>query len=162
MFQCHSKREFALGDAFYEAVHTGKQIIGKQGFEPEVGVEARVFVFRFGQPADDQHGNRRRELANFADELGAVHPGHDVIGDDEIDGSRELIVAELLESALRVERSDDEVARPLEDRLACRCLNGIVIYQENCCRHSFLLPILMFMVTTTSVGMMPSPPKQPR
>jgi len=101
-------------------------------------VEADVLVFGIGEAADDEYRNRRFELANLADELGSVHAGHDVVGDDEVDGSGELVVAELLKSPFGVERCDDEVSGSLENGLACGSLNGIVVYEENCCRHAFL------------------------
>ncbi len=110
-----------------EPVDTGEEIVGEQGFEAEVDVEAGVFVFGFGKAADDEYGNCWLELADFADELGAVHAGHDVVGDDEVDGGGVVVVAELLEGAFGVECGDDRVTGSLEDGLACCGLNGVVV-----------------------------------
>ena len=114
----------------HEAVDAGEEVVGQEGLEAEVGVEAGVFGFGFFETADDKNGDGGSEVAHVADEFGAVHAGHDVVGDDEVDGSGELVVAELLERALGGEDGNDEVPGALEDGLAGGGLDGVVVDEE--------------------------------
>jgi hypothetical protein len=84
-------------------MHGIDELLGEERFDAEVYAQSGVLVFGFGQAADDEDGDLGVELAEAGDELGAVHVGHDVVGDDEVDGGGEVIVAELLEGALGVE-----------------------------------------------------------
>jgi len=126
---------FGAGD---ETVDAGEEVIGEQGLESEVNIEAGVLIFGFGEAADDEDGDGRGELAYFADELGAVHAGHDVVGEDEVDGCGELVAAELLEGAFGVQDGDYEVTSSLEDGLTGCCLDSVVVDKQDCCGHAFL------------------------
>ncbi len=99
-----------------------------------------VLVLGFGEAADDEHGNLGGEFAEAGHELGAIHAGHDVVGDDEVDGVGIVVVAELLEGALRAEDGDDEVAGSLEDGLTGRGLDGVVVDKQQSVWHVFLRP----------------------
>lgn len=108
----------------------GEEEIGEEGFEAEVDVEAVVFVFGFGHAADDEDGEVGGEGAESPDEVGATHAGHEVVGEDEADGSGELVVAKLLEGSLGAEDGDDEVAGTLEDGLTGGGLDGVVVNEK--------------------------------
>jgi hypothetical protein len=110
-------------------VDDGEEVVGQKGFEAEVDGEVFVLLFGLGHAADDQHGHRGREGAQARNELGAVHAGHDVVGDDEVDGSGELFCLEGLERAFRVEHGDDVIAGAPEDGLPGGCLDGVVVDQ---------------------------------
>jgi len=121
-----------------EAVDCGQEVVGEEGFEAEVDVEAGVGIFGFFEAADDEDGEVGLELAELGDELGTVHAGHDVVGEDEVDGCGEFVVAELFEGALGAENGDNVIAGAFEDGLAGGRLNGIVVNEENGGRHRFL------------------------
>ena len=121
----------------------GEEVVGEQGLEAEVDVETGIFVFGFSETADDEDGYGWGKLAYFADELGAVHAGHDVVGEDEVDGCGELVAAELLKSAFGVQDSDDEVTSSLEDGLTGCCLDSVVVDKQDCCGHAFLTGLVV-------------------
>jgi hypothetical protein len=125
-------------DFAYEAMDAGEEVVGKEGFEAEVGVEAGILVFGFGEAGDDEDGHVWGELADAGDELGAVHAGHDVVCEDEINGGGKLAIAELFEGALGAKNGDDEVAGSLEDGLAGSGLDSVVINEQNRSGHAFL------------------------
>ena len=116
-------------------LHGGDEVLGQQGLQAEVDAQGSVLVFGFGQAADDEHRDVGGELAQAGDELGAVHAGHDVVGDDEVDGVREIVVAELLEGALGAEDGDDEIAGSLEDGLTGGGLDGVVVDEQKGVGH---------------------------
>jgi len=70
-----------------------------------------------------------------SDEVGAAHPGHEVICDNEVDLGGELAFLKLLESALGAKGGDDKVTGSLEDGLAGGSLDSIVINQKDRWRH---------------------------
>ena len=125
-----------LGAFLDEAVNAGEEVVGEEGFEAEVGVEVAVLIFGFEEPADDKDGDVGVEAADFADEFSAGHAGHDVVGDDEVDGRGVFVVAILLEGSLRAEDGDDEKAGPFKDCLSCSCLHCVVVDEEDCCLHA--------------------------
>ena len=124
-----------------EAVHAGEQIVRKQRLEAEHDAKAFVLVFSFGHAADDENGDVWLEFAQTRDELRAGHAGHDVVGEDEIDGFGEVVVSELLECALGAEDRDDEVSRSLEDGLTRGCLHSVVVDEQDGRGHSYLAVI---------------------
>ena len=75
------------------------------------------------------------------DELRAGHAGHDVVGDDEIDGFGEFVIAELLQCALGAEDRDDEVSGSPEDGLTRGCLHSVVVDEQDGRGHSYLAVI---------------------
>ncbi len=81
---------------FDELVDDGEEVVGQEGFKAEVYVQTCVLVLGFGKAADDEHGEVGREGAELSDELGAGHAGHQVVGEDEVDGGVVLVVAELV------------------------------------------------------------------
>lgn len=116
----------------------GEEIIGKKRLEAELDVEVLVLLFGFNHAADDEDGDAGLELAEVPDELRAGHAGHDVVGNDEIDGGGILVLAELLKSALRTENGDDMVSDPLEDGLPRCRLDCVVVDEQDSGRHSIL------------------------
>lgn len=112
--------------------------VGEQGFEAEVDVQADVFVFGLGQAADDEDGEIGGEFAETGDELVAIHSGHEVVGEDEVDGGGVFAVAKLFESSLGTEDGDDEVTSTLEDGLTGRGLDGVVVNEKQGRWHVFL------------------------
>ena len=111
-------------------MHAGEENVGKERFEAEVNVEVGVFVLRLLHAADDEDGNGGVEIAQTFDELGAVHAGHDVIGDDEVDGGGVFVAAKLFESALGTQNGDDVVSGTLEDGLARSSLDSVVVKKK--------------------------------
>lgn len=71
-------------------MNTGQEIIGRERLLAKDDIQAGVFRFRFHQTADYQNRQVRMRLTQRGDEGRAVHPGHDVIGDDELDLFGEL------------------------------------------------------------------------
>ena len=120
-----------------ETLHCVEQIVRQQRLQTEDYIEAGVFLFRFCQTADDEHWNVGCKPPDFSHECGAVHTRHHVVRDDQIDVAGELIIAKLLQRAFRAEHRDDELSSPIENGLARRRLNGVVINEENCSRHAF-------------------------
>jgi len=128
------------GAGFYQGLHGGNEVLGKEGLHAEVDTQGGVLVLCFGEAADDEHRNFGGELAEAGNELGAVHAGHDVVGDDELDGFGVVVIAELLEGAFRAQDGEDEVAGSLEDGLTGRGLDGVVVDEQEGVWHVDLRP----------------------
>ena len=112
-------------------MNAGQQVVRQERFQTEIHVQILVLIFGFEQAADDENRDVGVETADRPNELGAGHAGHDVIGDDQIDGGRVLLVAKLLQSALRAENCDHEEASALENRLPCGGLHRVVVDQQD-------------------------------
>jgi len=104
-----------------------KEEIGEQRLEFEDDVEAGVLGFCLFEAADNEDGQLGADLAELMDELGSTHAGHDVIGDDEADLFGEFALLKLFEGADGVEGRNDEISGALEDSLACRGLDRVVV-----------------------------------
>ena len=85
----------------------------------------------FRSSADDEHRQGRVQAAEFADELRAAQPWHDVVGDDKVNRCGKLILPKLLDGATWVQGGDDMVSSAFEDSLPRSCLHCIVIDEEN-------------------------------
>lgn len=105
----------------------GQQVFRQHGLYAEGDAKVSILVLGFVQAADDQHWKLRHQLPQLADELGSIHAGHDVVSDDKVDVFLEVRIPKLLQSPLRIERAEDEVAGSPQDGLTRGCLNGIVI-----------------------------------
>lgn len=79
-----------------EATDAGEKIVGRARLEVEFHAQVAVLILGFCQTADYQDGYFGSEAAEMRDKLSAVHSGHHVVCDDEVDGSGELVVAKLL------------------------------------------------------------------
>jgi hypothetical protein len=131
----------SCGDAgFDQGMDRGEQVFREQGLQSEVDTETLILILGFGEAADDEHGEIGGELAEAHDELRTVHAGHEVVGDDEVDGVGIVVVAKLFESTLGAENGEDDVAGTLEDGLTGRCLDGVVVDEKQGMRHVFLRP----------------------
>lgn len=124
-----------------EVVHAGEKVFRKQRLETEDNVQAFVLIFGLGHSADDEDGQVGLEFAEAGDELRAGHAGHEVVGEDEIDGLGEVVVAKLLECAFRAEDCDDKVACTLEDGLTSGGLYSVVVDEQDGCGHWYLAVI---------------------
>ncbi len=107
----------------------------EEWFGTEDDVQPLVLRLGFFESADDKDRHIRVCLAKVSDELGPVHSGHDVIGDDQTDFGWELGRGNLLKRPGGTERYKYKQAIAPEDRLPCRRLNGIIIHQKNCACH---------------------------
>ena len=116
-------------------MHGGEQVIGEQRLEAEGDVETVVFLFCLVEAADDEYGKHGVGGAEGPDEFDTMHGGHEVIGDDEIDGGGKFVVLNLFEGADGVERGDYEITGTLQDGLARGGLYGIVIDEKQSRRH---------------------------
>ena len=105
--------------------------------------ELGVLLLGLGHAADDEHGHIGIKIADGTNEVGAVHAGHDVVCDDEVNGRGKLVVAELFQRALGIQNGDDEEAGPLQDRLPCCGLHRIVVDQKNRCLHAVGLVLVL-------------------
>src|SRR5580658_730323 len=121
-----------------EAVHAGEKVFGEQRLEAKLDAKAFILLFGFGHAADDEDGEVRLEFAETGDELRTAHAGHDVVGEDEIDGFREVVVSQLVEGTLRAEDRDDKVACPLEDGLTSGGLHSVIVDEQDGRGHSYL------------------------
>ena len=121
-----------------EVVHAGEQIVREERLKAELDPKAFILIFSLSHPADDKDGEVRLEFAETRDELGASHAGHEVVGEDEIDGFGEVVVAKLLECAFGAEDGDNEVASTLENGLAGRGLDCVVVDEQDGRGHSYL------------------------
>ncbi len=82
------------------------------------------------RPLMTRTGRSGANCAEAGDKLRAVHAGHDVVGDDEVDGVGIIVVAKLFEGALGAENGEDEVAGSLEDGLTGGGLDGVVVDEK--------------------------------
>jgi hypothetical protein len=94
-------------------MHAGEEVVREERLQSELDAKALVLVFGLGHAADDENGKIRLEFAKAGDELGAGHAGHDVVGEDEIDGLGKIVISQLLKCTLGAEDGDDEVAARL-------------------------------------------------
>lgn len=125
----------AVGDR-EELVDEGKEGFGKEGFGTKEDVQAGVLVFGFFEAADDEDGDVGVQGAEAGDELGAVHAGHEVVGEDEADLDGELRGGELLESTGGTEGHVDVETVALEDGLPNRGLDCVIVNEKNCACHA--------------------------
>src|SRR5579875_3382610 len=123
-------------------MHGGQEVVRRQGLHAEGHSEAPILVLGVPTSADHQYRHLRLEGAQLLYELRACHARHEVVRDDQVDVAGVLVAAELFQGALRVEHSDDEVACPFEDRLACGGLHGVVVDQKKCALHAVQRTVL--------------------
>ena len=118
-----------------EGVDAGQEVVRKQGFEPEGDVEIGVLGLGLFETADDQDREIGVALAQLRDEGGAIHAGHQVVGDDQADVFGDLPGVELLKGELGAQGGDNGVTGSLEDGLSGRGLYGIIVNEQNRWRH---------------------------
>jgi hypothetical protein len=67
-----------------QLLHGLEQELWLQWFDAELDAQTLVFHEGIFHSTDDQDRNRRMKSSHFPGEGAPIHPGHDVICDDEI------------------------------------------------------------------------------
>lgn len=129
--------------------------------------EVLVLVLCLKQAADNKDRDLFIKASYLFHELGTGHTGHNVIRDDEVNGSGIFLVPILLKSPFRTKNRDHKKTGALEDRLSRRRLHCIVINEQNRCLHA--VPVVsclravgrpeLFLLYVSAVGCRSDPKK---